>query len=139
MKQTLDYVTKVLQPRFGETGRYLVFITGGGTGMLINLCLTYVLTEFVHLWYMFSYAIGQTVNLLFNFFYHRHITFTVTSRAKERFGKFFLVSLAVISISWLLVLLITEYLNLYYILSIVIVAFFVSIVDFLINKSWVFK
>ena len=139
MKQTLDYVTRVLQPRFGETGRYLVFITGGGTGMLINLCLTYVLTEYVHLWYMLSYAIGQTVNLLFNFFYHRHITFTVTSRGKERFGKFILVSVGVILTSWLLVWYITEHIGLYYILSIVIVAFFVSVIDFLINKMWVFK
>lgn len=139
MKQTIDYLTRVVQPRFGEALRYLVFITGGGTGMLINVCLTYVFTEFVHRWYMLSYTIGQAVNLSFNCFYHRHITFTVTSRGEECFGKFILVSLGLILTSWLLVWYITEFLNFYYILSIAIVAFFVSLIDFLINKFWVFN
>lgn len=139
MKPSFDYITQTLQPRLGETGRYIVFIAGGGMGMFINLCITYVLTEFVCFWYMLSYAIGQTVNLLFNFFYHRHITFTVTSQTKGRFGKFILVSAGVIPTSWLLVWFITEYLQFYYILSIILVAFLVSIIDFLINKMWVFK
>ncbi|MCP3682776.1 MAG: glycosyltransferase [bacterium] len=139
VKFGLNYGIRALQLRFGEIIRYLVFVVGGGLGMLINLVVTFLLTEFAGLWYMGSYALGLGLNMLFNFFYHRHVTFNVTSRAKERFGKFMIVTVLIVLINWLMVYAITEITGIYYILSIILVTLVVSVINYILNKLWVFK
>lgn len=119
--------------------RFIIFSIGGLIGMLINLAVTSFLTEIFSLWYRISYAIGLAVNLIFNFVYNRHITFKEKTKLKTRFIKFVIVSLTTILLNYISVIILTEYFGVYYLLSIIIVVFAIAIINYILNKIWVFE
>ncbi len=47
----------------------------GALGTIINASTLYFCTEYLRLWYMFSYALGVGVAWGSNFILHRHWTF----------------------------------------------------------------
>ena len=53
--------------------RYIKFLFGGGVSLIINLIITYVLTEFLNLWHMLSFSIALGIEIVFLFFYHTFI------------------------------------------------------------------
>ena len=65
--------------------QYIRFIFGGGIGLLINIGITAFFTEIFGLWHMYAYTVGLSINVIFNFFYHRNITFKIYDRVKNRF------------------------------------------------------
>jgi len=122
-----------------QAKKFIVFSVGGGLGALINWTITVVLTEIFKLWYMASYSIGLTVNLIFNFLYQRHITFRVKDKVKRRFILFTIISLSTIFLNMFLVYMITEYFKLFYLISIIIVTVLIAIINFILNKELVFR
>lgn len=119
--------------------RYIIFIIGGGIGALINLAITYIMTEFFGLWYVFGYVLGGAANIVFNFIYHRRITFSVMDKAQSRFLKFIAVNIIIGIGSVGFIYLLTERLKLWYIMSGIIAITCMSMINFLINKLWVFR
>lgn len=122
-----------------QTKKFIIFSIGGGLGALINWTITVILTELVGLWYMASYSIGLTINLIFNFLYQRHITFKVKDKVKRRFTLFTIISLSTIFLNMFLVYTLTEYLGLFYLISIIFVTIIIAIINFILNKEFVFK
>jgi len=120
--------------------RYIIFIFGGGLGLVINLLITFVLTEYFYLWHMFSYSIGLTLNIIINYIYHTKITFKI-ERSKNRLIKFVVVFLLMVLLNWFFVYYFTEIIGFkkYYLIVIVAVTFVLSIINYLINKLYVFK
>jgi len=134
-----------------ELIKYAQFIFGGGLGLLANLAVTYVLADIIGLWFRASYAIGLAANVLFNFLYHRHITFGRKDKSMSRLYKFIPLTLAVTATNYILVLTFTEliilkwlmpvsFLQQYYnYMAIVAVTGLVSVINYLANKLWVFR
>lgn len=119
--------------------RYIIFIIGGGIGALINLAMTYVMTEFFGLWYILGFILGSAANIAFNFAYHRRITFSVKDRMQSRFLKFIAVNILIGIGSVGFIYMLTEGLKLWYMLSAIIAITCISMINFLINKFWVFR
>lgn len=114
--------------------RYIRFLFGGGLSLLLNLGITYILTEFFQLWHMLSFAIALSFEILFLFVYHSYVTF-------RKNGKFWLFAAVIIFISglnWLAVYLLTEVLTLPYLIAIVLAAGVISLLNYGINKKVVF-
>ncbi len=134
-----------------ELMKYVQFIFGGGLGLIINVAVTYLLAETLGMQFRVSYAIGLAANLLFNFFYHRYITFGKKDKSMARLYKFVPLTLAVTATNYVLVLTFTELIILkgimpaaimqsyYSYLVIVSVTGFVSVINYLANKMWVFR
>ncbi|MBS3139741.1 GtrA family protein [Candidatus Woesearchaeota archaeon] len=120
---------------FKEGLKYFKFLIGGGLSLLIGLGITYIFTEFFGLWHMLSLAIAIVIEALFLFWYHSVITF----RKKGRFWLFIVVVLFISDLNWILVYIASVTWNFNYLLSIIIVAGMVSILNFLINRWLVFK
>ena len=114
---------------------YFKFLIGGGLSLLLNLFITFILTEIFNIWYMASFAIALGIEIFFLFLYHSVVTF----RKRGNFLLFFFVILFISDLNWILVYLTTELLNWYYLFAIVIVAGAVSIINFLFNRIIVFK
>lgn len=130
--------------RLFETGiknarRYITFIFGGFLGALLNWTVTYVLTEFAKLWYLFSFMIACICTIIFNFTFHMHITFGVKDAHLKRFTRFIGVYLAIFGLSVGSVYMLTSTLNVYYMFSIIATTIVISIVNFALNKRFVFK
>lgn len=115
--------------------RYFKFLFGGGLSLLLNLTVTYLLTEIFQLWHMLSFAIALCLEILFLFGYHSLITF----RRKGYFLKFVIVILFISALNWVGVYLLSVILGVYYLLSIIMVALIISILNYLLNKKIVFR
>lgn len=119
--------------------KYLVFVLGGAVGLAINLGATYIFHSVLGMWQMLAYAIGLSLNILFNFIYHRWITFNVKTHTERRLAMFTAVTLAVVAANWLLVYLFAEVMgyNIYVTSVVVVVA--LSVINFIVNRIVVFK
>ncbi|HLC81356.1 MAG TPA: GtrA family protein [Candidatus Nanoarchaeia archaeon] len=118
-----------------ELFRYLKFLIGGGLSLLFGLGITYALTEVLGLWHMFSLAVAIGIEAIFLFLYHSVITF----RKKGRFWLFVFVVLFISDLNWILVYVASVNWNFNYLLSIVVVAGMVSVLNFGMNRWLVFS
>ncbi len=114
--------------------RYVCFLFGGGLSLIINLLITYALTEFFHLWHMASFALALMFEIIFLFIYHSLVTF----KKKGKFLVFIFVILVISLLNWSFVYLFSEILGVYYLISIVVVAGLISLLNYLLNKKFVF-
>ena len=119
---------------WAELFRYFRFLIGGGLSLLFGLGITYAFTEVLGLWHMVSLAIAISIEALFLFLYHSVITF----RKKGRFWLFMLVVLFISDLNWILVYVASVTWNFNYLLSIVVVAGMVSVLNFWMNRWLVF-
>lgn len=129
-----DYGLKILQQR-PHLYRYGKFLFGGGLSLMLNLAITFLLTEKLQLWHMLSFALALSVEILFLFIYHSLVTF-------EQWGKFFhfvAVILFISGVNWLGVYVLSVLLSLPYLLAIIVVALMVSILNYGLNRKWVFS
>lgn len=124
---------------FYKFSKYLTFVIGGGLGLLINLIITIILSEIFGVKETISYVFGLGANVLFNFAYHKYITFQVKDKTRERFSKFAIITLAITGINYILVYFSIEILGIFYIVSIITITLFISVLNYLVNKIWVFK
>lgn len=76
---------KFIKALYGH--KIIRFILTGGTGLLINLLVTGILTEFVfgreH--YFYGYLLGLTANMVYNFALYTVFTFKPSAKHKRRF------------------------------------------------------
>ncbi len=115
--------------------RYVKFLFGGGLSLLLNLLITYSLTEFLQLWHMLSFGIALGCEILFLFVYHSYVTF----RKDGKFLVFALVVLFISGLNWMFVYLLTELLGVPYLYAIVVSAAAISVLNYGLNKKIVFK
>ena len=115
--------------------RYVKFLFGGSLSLILNVIITYFLTEFLHFWHMLSFALALGVEIIFLFIYHSLITF----KKNGKFTLFVIVILFISLINWLFVYVFSVILGLQYILSIVIVAGIISLLNYALNKKIVFR
>ena len=62
--------------------RYVKFVFGGGISLILNLLITYLLTELIGFWHMVSFAIALSLETIFLFAYHSKVTFKVNGKFK---------------------------------------------------------
>jgi len=119
---------------------FLQFATVGAGGFLLNLAVTFVLTEFAGLWYLLSFIAGTWTNWTWNFLLNSRVTFYGHDRSRYFFQYIrFLGMYSVASIvSMSLVYALTSIMEVYYMLSIIIVSLAVSPFTFLYSRRFIF-
>jgi putative flippase GtrA len=130
---------------------YFIFIVGGGIGALVNWLVSFVLTSLLAIYYMFSFLIAQIINIAVNFTWHRHVTFRVRGDTSSQFVRFLILSSCTILLSMGIVFVTKEFVidkmfelivlgyKVNYLLAIVSVTFLVSIINFFVSKTWIFR
>src|SRR3989338_7022911 len=114
---------------------YVKFIFGGGLSLILNLTLTYLLTEFLALWHMLSYGLALGVEVIFLFFFHSSITF----KQNGNFFRFAVLILAMSFLNWIAVYFLTVILPIPYLMGIILAAGVISILNYVLNKRLVFR
>lgn len=113
----------------------------GASGILVNLGILFVLTEFVGLWYLLSSTIAIYVSITSNFLLNKAWTFRDTV-AKQRgflmYGKFIGVSLVGMGIQLGFNYLFVEKLSVYYLLAALMSIAIASSVNFVLNRRLTF-
>jgi|GEM_PF-4805796 len=115
------------------------FIMGGGVNFVLNTVLTYILTEFLGIYYLVSFMIVQTILVVYGYFYNLLFTFKIKTKSKKRFMKFLLFLVIFYAVNIGLVKIFTDTIKIPYIISIVITIFATTALRFFTYKKFVFK
>lgn len=126
--------------RYETLVKFVTFGVVGGTGLLVNLGVTYVLTQYAGLWYFFSFIIATFVS--WNVVFFANSLFTFRGHPKEhyarRYATFMLGYLGIFFFNAALVYTLTSILHFYYLLSITFVTALSTILTFLFSKKFVY-
>ena len=115
--------------------RYSKFVFGGGFSLILNLLITYVLTEYLQLWHMLSFSIALGIEILFLFVYHSFITFN----KEGKLSLFIIIILIISAMNWVAVYFLSIIIEVQYLMAITLSAGVISIINYLLNRSIVFK
>src|SRR5574338_211674 len=113
----------------------------GAAGILVNLGILFVLTEFVGMWYLLSSAIAIYISITSNFLLNKTWTFNDTVIKQGGFfmyGKFIGVSLVGMGIQLGFNYIFVENLFVYYLLSALLSIMIASSVNFVLNRRLTF-
>lgn len=120
-KQQIEYLRHVysLMRRTGELVRFMKFIVVGGSGVIVNLGLEWLLVEFGHLEPRFALPISIETSIINNFLFNNFFTFS--DRRSRKLSstlysllRFNVVSLAGLGINWLISTLFNDVFGVYY-------------------------
>jgi dolichol-phosphate mannosyltransferase len=113
----------------------------GASGILVNLGILFVLTEFVGLWYLLSSTIAIYTSITSNFLLNKAWTFrdtVIKQRSFLMYGKFIGVSLVGMGIQLGFNYLFVEKLSVYYLLAALMSIVIASSVNFVLNRRLTF-
>jgi dolichol-phosphate mannosyltransferase len=145
-RQQVDYLKHLfsLMRRKGELLRFLKFCLVGGSGVLVNMGLLWLLTELAGLFYLLSAAISIETSIISNFILNDYFTFrdrrSPTAKSfLNRLLKFNLVSLAGLGLNMGVLWLLTEVFGMYYLLSNLCGIAVATLWNYLVNTWWTWK
>ena len=145
-RQQIDYLKHIyrLTRRRGELTRFVKFCLVGASGVLVNMGLLWLLTEFASLFYLLSAAISIESSIISNFTLNDVFTFP-DRRAKgvknllHRLLKFNIVSLAGLGLNMAVLWLFTDILGIYYLLSNLCGIALATLWNYVVNFWWTWK
>ncbi len=123
------------------TKSFSSFLISGSLAFGVNLILTYFLTEFFGLWYLFSVIIGTLISWTVMFFLNTEYAFKDHKLGNLRGAYIKNVFLYVVltPIGWGLIYWLTSILGIYYLLSQIVVVGGMSVVSFFLTRRFIFK
>lgn len=146
LSQQIDYLKHIasLMRRKGEMVRFLKFCLVGGSGVVVNMGLLYLLTEYAGLFYLVSSAISIETSIITNFLLNDFFTFHDRRGIGPRqfFGrllKFNLVSLGGHVLNMTVLWLLTSVAGLYYLVSNLFGIAAAMTWNYLVNFWWTWK
>lgn len=124
------------------TPRVLKFSIVGASGVLVNMGMLFFLTEVLNLFYMISSVLAIEISIVTNFVLND--LWTWHDRKKKNllarvFQYHISVGITAVVINWLLLIILTEFFGLYYLISNLIGISAGTLSNFVINDLWTFK
>jgi dolichol-phosphate mannosyltransferase len=120
---------------------YKFSIVGISNSILV-LSLTAFFTEFLHIFYLFSVLFAYEVSIMSSFFMNDNWTFSQikkSSRTYIRFVKYNTFSLIGLGINLTVVFVLTNFMGIYYILSVSIAILITFVFNYTTSKKIAFK
>jgi len=118
--------------------RLIKFFCIGGFNYLLNIVMVWVGTEIMGFYYLVSVAVAYLIITIANFFWHSGFIFKV-QRSSAMFFKY----IGILALFYFMhigfVMALTDWLRLYYLLSVIISVSTLFFVKFLIYNTFVFK
>ena len=121
--------------------KFVTFVLVGGCGLLLNLGISYLLTDILGLWYFVSFVIATLVTWTAIFFANSCLTFAGHSQERYmgRYIKFIVGYLGIFIFNASLVFLLTSVLHVHYLISITISSAITSIFTFIFSSKYVYN
>ncbi|OGB67080.1 MAG: hypothetical protein A2Y94_10745 [Caldithrix sp. RBG_13_44_9] len=121
--------------------RVVKFAVVGLSGVLVNMTVLFFFTEILRITYWVSGIIAIEISIIGNFILND--LWTWGDRAKKRFLQRFTqyhisVGLTAILFNWLLLIILTEVFNVYYLLSNLIGIIVGTVSNYILNDIWTF-
>jgi putative flippase GtrA len=122
--------------------RILKFSIVGVSGILVNMGILFILTEYFHILYLISSIIAIEISIISNFLLND--LWTWRDRTKKKFIYRFLqyhisVGITAVLVNWGILLILTELFNVYYLISNLIGIGVGTLSNYIINDLWTFR
>ena len=141
-----DYLVHLFLLLFACNSRFLKFAkfcTVGAIGAVINLAVLYGLTEGLGVWYIVSAAVAAAVAVTSNYFLNKVWTFRYATSGRTAvavtYTKFITVSIFGMGINLVVLYLLVDRLNIWYISSQIIAISVVAVWNWFGSSVWAFK
>jgi dolichol-phosphate mannosyltransferase len=124
-------------PLAKEMGRIARFLIAGSVNVLTNLLVLYVLTEYVHLWYLASSIISFGVSYLVSFSLQKFWTFKSSNPHALWYQLPLHLSLALgnLLLNTFLLYMLVEVAHVWYLLAQILVALIIAVDSFIISRK----
>lgn len=122
--------------------QFLRYIFVGGIATIVDWGILYIFTEFIHLYYILSSVISFIAGLLINFILSKKLVFQSNESKTGIMTEFIVygvIGAVGLGITTLLMLLLTGYMKLYYMLSKVIATILVLLWNYIARKKILYK
>lgn len=127
--------TKIIQFRL-----VILYIFFAGIATLADLGVLYWLTEKFGLWYFYSALISFIVGMIVNYSLNKVFNFKNRSRKIwQQFGLFIIVAIVGLALNQLIMYVVVEYLELWYVLAKLVSIFFVFFWSFFGHRRLTFR
>jgi len=123
-----------IDAKYAGHTKVLRFLIAGGTAAAVNIGTLFVLTHYLGIWYVASAVMAYLISFFVSFALQKFWTFRSGSieKIKSEIGIYFLILLINLGINTFLVFILTDYLNVFYIISQIISAAFLAVVSYFI-------
>lgn len=136
----IEYIKMLIRQGWKRYGKFIRFCIVGGSGVIVNIGLLYLLTEFGGLYYLLSSAIAIETSIITNFILNNYWTWKRKSKGFFfRLAKFNLVSLMALVINMAILFALTEVVGIWYLVSNLIGIVVATIINFIVNDKWTFR
>ena len=141
MEQKKPQNPPLLSLTYAQFRHYPYFFIIGGLTYGINIGLTFLLTEYIHLWYLLSFIIAALISLSCSFILNSLFTFRGYLREShpERYALYIGFYIVSALITFALVYILTSIFNIHYLISITVVTLVSSFVTYIVNKKFIFR
>ncbi len=130
----------LLETIYAQFKHYPYFFIIGGIGYGISIGLTFLFTEYLHLWYLLSFMFAALISLTCSFILNSLFTFRGYLREshQERYALYIGFYIISALVTFVLVYILTSIFNMHYLFSITIVTLASSFVTYIVNKRFIF-
>ena len=120
---------------------FFKFICVGLAGTILHLAVLYIFTEFFGIYYIISSIFGFCLGVTNNFILNKIWTFKekLNHGVVKKYYRYFILNVIILFINLFILYSLTEFLQMYYILSQIIAVGFSFLINFFISKFWIFK
>lgn len=139
-KVILEYLLMLFKQAIHKYKKFIKFCFVGASGVVVNVGLLFLLTEYAGIFYLASSAIAIEASIITNFLLNNFWTWKKRGKGFfSRLVKFNLVSIIALVINMGILFFFTETVGLWYILSNLIGIAFATVINFFLNDKWTFK
>jgi glycosyltransferase involved in cell wall biosynthesis len=120
---------------------FLKYLLAGGVAGIIHLCLLYVFTDILHIYYLISTSAALFIVFWISFFLQKYWTFVEKSshRIKTQATHYFVMHTFNFVANGALMYLFVSILGVWYMLSQIVISLSIACVTFFINKKFIFS
>jgi putative flippase GtrA len=126
---------------FLQENRIFRFLVSGGTAVLANISCLLLLTEYFHIYYLYSSIASFFVGFLVTFFLQKFWTFRNADVSKT--GKQMIITLVVASVNLFIntffVYIFVELVGVWYMMAQVLSSLLISIETYFLYKNFIFR
>jgi putative flippase GtrA len=120
--------------------KMIQFGTVGGSMLILNVVILYILTSFLGIYYIISAILASSFLTGLSFYFNENWTFSSIKNHKHkkmrhRMVSYYLISFSGIILNIIILFLLTDYGNVYYLFSSIIASFLVFLLRFNLNEK----
>jgi dolichol-phosphate mannosyltransferase len=125
---------------FIQENRIFRFVISGGLAVLVNLSVLFFLTEFFHVYYLFSAVLSFSAGFFVTFFLQKFWTFQCddVSKIPKQFGTTLVVAVSNLFLNTFLIFIFVETVHLWYMFAQVVASLLISFETYFLYKNVIF-